>query len=101
MPARPSARSSAASPDFPWEQRSRRRRRPYPWYSHVPAVEEISGLELGRNLAAILGELGHDLLVQPDVHGGGVVHVAAVFELLSELLACRQAAVEIQELHQV
>src|SRR5262245_9239841 len=43
------------------------------------------------DLASVLGELDHDLLVQPDVHLRGVVHVAAVVQLLSKLLACGAA----------
>ncbi|GCC45023.1 hypothetical protein chiPu_0028860, partial [Chiloscyllium punctatum] len=60
-----------------------------------------SGLDVGRQLAAIGGELGHHLLMQPDIHGGGVVGIAGVVQLLRELLARRKARVEAERLHQV
>ena len=44
-------------------------------------------LQIVGDLAAILGELDHDLLVQPHIHLGRVLHVAGVMELLGELLA--------------
>ena len=53
-------------------------------------------LEVGRHLAAVRGELLHHLLVQPDVHRRRIVHVAGVAELLGELLARAEAAVEIR-----
>jgi hypothetical protein len=43
-------------------------------------------LDLRRQLAAVGGKLDHDLLVQPDVHGGGIIAVAGVTELLRKLL---------------
>jgi len=60
-----------------------------------------SVLDLGRQLAAIGRELGHHLLVQPDVHAGRIVGVAGVAELLGELLARGEAGVDIERLHQV
>src|SRR5215204_2867814 len=60
-----------------------------------------SCLEIVRHLAAARRKLGHDLLVQPDVHGCGVVRVAGVAQLLGEVLARGEAAVEIEQLHQV
>src|SRR5262245_26960878 len=50
-----------------------------------------SVLDLRRQLAAIGRELGHHLLVQPDVHAGGIVGVAGVAELLGKFLARREA----------
>ena len=42
-----------------------------------------------RNFASILGELPHDLLVQPHIHRRRVVRVAGVVQLLRKLLARR------------
>lgn len=36
----------------------------------IVSFELASGLQAVGHLAAILGELGHDLLVQPDIHLG-------------------------------
>ena len=41
-----------------------------------------SGLQVVRNLAAILGELGHNLTMQPDIHRRRVVRVAGVVQFL-------------------
>src|SRR4051795_5853697 len=60
-----------------------------------------SVLDLRRQLAAIGGELGHYLLVQPDVHGRGIVGVAAVAELLGEVLARGEAGIDVERLHEV
>src|SRR5205085_8933135 len=46
-------------------------------------------------------KLGHHLLVQPDVHAGGIVGVAGVAELLGKLLARRETGVDVERLHQV
>src|SRR5262245_31495522 len=61
----------------------------------------MSVLDLRRQLAAVGGELGHHLLVQPDVHAGGIIGVAGVAELLGKLLARREAGVEVESLHQI
>src|SRR5689334_22373851 len=58
-------------------------------------------LDFRRQLAAIGGELGHDLLVQPDVHAGGVVGVTGIAKLLGEFLAGGEAGVDVERLHQV
>src|SRR5271166_980388 len=60
-----------------------------------------SCLETVRHLAAALGELGHHLLMQPDVHFRGAVECAGIAELMGELLAGAQAAVEVEQLHQI
>src|SRR5689334_397649 len=57
-----------------------------------------SVLDLGRQLAAIGGELGHHLLVQPDVHARGVVGVTAIAELLGQLLARSEAGIDVERL---
>src|SRR5512139_850276 len=68
---------------------------------HGLSLVSTSGLDIGRQLAAIGGEFRHDLLVQPHVHGGGIIGVAGVFQLGSKLLPRRDAAVEIESFHQV
>ena len=45
------------------------------------------------NFAAVGGEFGHDLFVQPNVHAGRVIHVASVTEFLGKLLARAKARV--------
>src|SRR5271155_955336 len=37
-----------------------------------------SGLDIAGQLTAVGGELPHNLLVQPDIHGGRVISVAGV-----------------------
>jgi hypothetical protein len=44
-------------------------------------------LEAFRHHTAAIGELGHDLFVQPDVHLGRAVEAACVAKLLRKLLA--------------
>jgi hypothetical protein len=39
--------------------------------------------------------------MQPDIHAGGIVGVAGVAELLGELLARRDAGIDVERLHQV
>jgi uncharacterized membrane protein YeaQ/YmgE (transglycosylase-associated protein family) len=58
-------------------------------------------LEVVRHVAAILREFSHDLLVQPDVHGCRIVRVAGIMQFLSQLLARGQAAVQVEDFHQV
>jgi hypothetical protein len=60
-----------------------------------------SVLEVVGHLTAILAGLLDDLLVQPDVHGGRVLLVARVVQLVGKLLADLQTAVEIEQLQQV
>src|SRR6185312_579885 len=67
----------------------------------IRASGEASVLDLGRQLATVGGQLGHDLLVQPDIHAGGIVAVARVAKFLRELLACRKARIDVERLHQV
>src|SRR5262245_43652299 len=66
-------------------------------------LSQVESLNLERvgNFATVFGELDHYLLVQPDIHLGGVVRIASVIQLLCQLFACRNAAVEIEQLHQV
>jgi hypothetical protein len=54
-----------------------------------------------RNFTTIRGKLGHDLLVQPDVHVCRVAGVSGVAKLLRKLLARGQAGVNIKRFHQV
>ena len=58
-----------------------------------------SGLDVAGQFTAIGCKLPHDLLMQPDIHGGRVIRVASVFQFAGELLASRQAAVETESLH--
>jgi hypothetical protein len=58
-----------------------------------------SGLDIAGQFTAIGCKLPHDLLMQPDIHGGRVIRVASVFQFAGELLASRQAAVETESLH--
>src|SRR5262245_33730494 len=53
-------------------------------------------LETVRDLAAALGKLCHDLLVQPDVHFRRAIESAGVAEFLRQLLAGAKAAVQFQ-----
>src|SRR4051812_37949870 len=61
----------------------------------------MSALEALRHLAAALGKLFHDLLVEPDIHFGRHIERAFVAELLCQFLAGAEAAVEVKQLHQV
>jgi hypothetical protein len=58
-------------------------------------------LETIRHLAAALGELGHDLPVQPEIHLGGAIEGAGIAEFLCQLLARAEAAVQFQQLYQI
>src|ERR1700712_677896 len=60
-----------------------------------------SVLEAVRHLAAVFLKLADDLLVEPDVHRGRPVLLANIAQLVRELLAGSEAAVEIKQLHQV
>src|SRR5262249_38485634 len=60
-----------------------------------------SVLDVRRELAAIGRELGHHLLVQPDIHGRGIIGVTGVAKLVSELLACAEAGIDVEGLHEV
>ena len=40
-----------------------------------------------KNLSAVLCELDHYLLVQPDIHGSRVFHIAGVVQFLCQLFA--------------
>ena len=51
--------------------------------------------------SAVLGEMDHDLLVQPDVHRCRVIEIAAEMQFCGELLAGREATVEADKLHQI
>src|SRR3954471_7015058 len=79
----------------------RSRKRPAPGAGLIAWSIVVSVLDLRRQLAAVGGELGHHLLVQPDVHARRVVGVAGVAELLGEVLARRKAGVDVERLHQV
>src|SRR5690242_2811370 len=76
-------------------------KRPAPGAGLIVWLAIASVLDLRRQLAAIGGELAHHLLVQPDVHAGGIIGVAGVAELLGKLLARREAGVDVERLHQV
>src|SRR3954471_1013742 len=77
------------------------RRAPSRTSSERPVAAAALCLETIRHLAAALGELGHDLPVQPEVHLGGAIEGAGVAELLRQLLARTEAAVQFQQLHQI
>jgi hypothetical protein len=51
------------------------------------------GLETVRHLAAALGKLCHDLLVQPDVHFCRAIESACIAEFLRQLFSGAKAAV--------
>jgi hypothetical protein len=53
-------------------------------------------LERVRNLPAVLSELDHYLLVQPDIHGSRVFRIGGVVQFLCQLFASRQADIEIK-----
>src|SRR5438105_961400 len=68
-------------------------------YRVTPQAVIITHTETPR---ALRGRgLAHHLLVQPDVHAGGIIGVAGVAELLGELLAGRKAGIDVERLHQV
>src|SRR5262245_48592254 len=74
------------------------------WLSSPSEACRRSGrlvLQAVRHLAAALGELGHHLLVQPDVHFRRAVERALVAQLLRQLLAGAQAGVELEQLHEI
>src|SRR5215467_14347610 len=56
-----------------------------------------SRLETVRHLAAALGKLCHDLLVQPYVHFRRAIDRARVAEFLGQLFASPEAAVQFQQ----
>src|ERR1700761_7491175 len=60
-----------------------------------------SPFDVGWQLAAVGGELGHHLLVQPDVHAGGIVGVAGVAEFFRQFLACGKTGIDIERFHQI
>jgi hypothetical protein len=66
-----------------------------------PGCRQALVLDLGRQLAAIRRKLGHHLLVQPDVHAGGIIAVAGVTEFLGKLLAGAEAGIDVKRLHQI
>src|SRR3954452_8085255 len=69
--------------------------------AHPACYQLVSVKQLGWHLPAIFGELPHHLLVQPDVHGSGVVHVASIAELTRECASLGQAVVDADERHEV
>jgi hypothetical protein len=50
---------------------------------------------------AVRGKLPHHLLVQPDIHAGGIIGIAGVAEFPGKLLARSKAGVDIERLHQI
>src|SRR5258705_8437504 len=60
-----------------------------------------SMLQIGRNFAAIRGQFGHHLLVQPNIHAGGVAGITGVAEFHGKLLASAQAGVNVERFHQI
>jgi hypothetical protein len=57
--------------------------------------------QLVGDLAAVLRELLHHLLVQPDIHRRRIVRVTAIVQFGSKLFARREARVEIEKLHEI
>ena len=39
--------------------------------------------------------------MQPDIHGGGIIHIARIAKLCGKLLTGGQAAIQVQQLHQI
>src|SRR5262245_34795417 len=60
--------------------------------------DELLCLQTIRHLAAALGKLCHDLLVQPEVHFRRAVEGASITELLRQLLSSAKAAVQFHQL---
>jgi len=60
-----------------------------------------SSFNVSRQFAAMSGEFGHNLLVQPDIHGRRVIGVAGVIQLFRKLFSRGQAAVEFQGFQQI
>ena len=58
-------------------------------------------LEARRHHTTALCKLGHDLIVQPDVHFRRAIVSPSVAELLRQLFAGAKAAVELEQLHQI
>ena len=54
-----------------------------------------------ESLAAVRDQLHHHLPVQPDIHACGIIAVTGVTEFLRKLLACTEAGVDIERLHQI
>ncbi|HVI81718.1 MAG TPA: hypothetical protein VM717_03165, partial [Chthoniobacterales bacterium] len=52
-----------------------------------------------RNIPAVLRDLFQHLLLQPDVHSGGIILIATEMQLGCELLPRRQAAIHADEFH--
>src|ERR1700681_3681184 len=72
----------------PWTTRAAKQKGPRKAGPHDVSTDvDRSDLEIGRQLAAIGGELSQHLLVQPDVHGRGIIGVASVMKLLGQFLA--------------
>src|SRR6516162_5391754 len=57
--------------------------------------------QIGRDFAAILRELNHDLFVQPDVHGRTVFGVAGIVQFFCQLLSRTEATIEFEQLHKI
>jgi hypothetical protein len=65
-------------------------------------------LEIVRDFAAILGQLGHHFLVQPNVHRRRVVHIAGIVEfcanslraarLLSKFISRIRSTIDVRQL---
>jgi hypothetical protein len=74
-------------------------------YLHHTCADSVArdplALQRLRDLSAVLGQLNHDLPMQPDIHLCGIVHIAGVVQFFRQFLACRKAAVEIKQLHQI
>src|SRR5581483_10479714 len=63
--------------------------------------ETCSPFDVGRQFSAVGGKLRHHLLVQPDVHGGGIIGVAGISQLLRQILARGEAGIDVERFHQV
>lgn len=67
---------------------------------HVMRAEGLQ--KLFGNVAAIFGKLSQHGLMQPHIHLGGVAHlVGRRAQLPGQFFACSEAAVEVEQLHQV
>src|SRR5262249_26628043 len=71
------------------------------WRGRRVIPERGLGPETVRYLAAALGKLCHDLLLQPDIHRRRTIESAGVAEFLRQLLAGAKATVQFEQLHQI
>lgn len=60
-----------------------------------------SGLEIGREFAAVFGEFAHDFGMQPDVHRCGIIGVAGEVQLMRKFEAGIMARIHVEQLQHV